>query len=361
MHRLSPTVSGPRSARRLDAIARAELTGLSPVASLDRLTRVLASAVRAPTALATAVGDDRQHFLGATGLAEPWSTLRQTPISHSFCRHVLGGRPLVVSDARCDPIVRHSPAIADLRIVAYAGVPLRVPGVGTLGALCAIDDRPRSWTGADLSIIHELAEEAVATIRQRLEVAETPDPAGFSPSVRMMKRIMEAHDPGTMRHCERVAALAVRIAAAMGWPADRRMQLHEAALVHDIGKVGVPDAVLFKRGGLSGAELAVVRRHASLGARILGEVLGREQVSWVRSHHERIDGLGYPDGLRGDAIPLGARILAVADSWDAMTAGRLYMAARSPHDALDECRLHRGLQFDPDVVDALASVMRLPS
>jgi putative nucleotidyltransferase with HDIG domain len=361
MHRLSPTVSGPQSARRLDAIARAGLTGVSPVDSLDRLTRVLATAVRAPVALATAVADDRQHFPGATGLDEPWSMSRQTPITHSFCRHVLGGRPLVVCDARSDPIVRHSPAIADLGIVAYAGMPLRVPGVGTLGALCAIDDRPRSWTGADLSLIRELADTAVATIRQRLEVAETADPAGISPSVRMLKRIMEAHDPGTMRHCERVAALALRIAAAMGWPAGRRVQLHEAALVHDIGKVGVPDAVLFKRGGLSTAELAVVRRHASLGARILTEALDREQVSWVRSHHERIDGLGYPDGLRGDAIPLGARILAVADSWDAMTAGRHYMAARPSRDALEECRRHQGLQFDPDVVDALESVMRLSS
>jgi diguanylate cyclase (GGDEF)-like protein len=175
-------------------------------------------------------------------------------------------------------------------------------------------------------------------------------------AIRALARAVDARDPSTRLHSERVADLAVRIVAEMGWTAERQALLREAALVHDVGKIGVPDAVLFKPSRLTEAELAHVREHSTLGAQIVGDVLTPEQVGWVRSLHERFDGRGYPEGIGGDRIPDGARVLAVADAWDAMTSARPYTAPLSPEKAAEECRREAGRQFDAAVVEALERV-----
>jgi HD-GYP domain-containing protein (c-di-GMP phosphodiesterase class II) len=118
-----------------------------------------------------------------------------------------------------------------------------------------------------------------------------------------LARAIDARDPATQRHSERVAEVAVLLAEAMGWSAQATLRLREAALLHDVGKIGIPDAVLFKPGALLGDEYDVVKHHADLGARITGDVLDVGQAGWVRHHHERWDGTGYPDGLANDAIP----------------------------------------------------------
>jgi HD-GYP domain-containing protein (c-di-GMP phosphodiesterase class II) len=132
--------------------------------------------------------------------------------------------------------------------------------------------------------------------------------------------------------------------------------LRDAALIHDVGKIGVPDAVLFKPSRLTDSEIAHIQEHSTLGAQIVADVLTPEQVGWVKSLHERADGRGYPEGIRGDRIPDGARILAVADAWDAMTSARPYTAPLSVEKAAEECRREAGRQFDADVVEALGRV-----
>jgi diguanylate cyclase (GGDEF)-like protein len=171
-----------------------------------------------------------------------------------------------------------------------------------------------------------------------------------------LARAVDARDATCEGHSERVAELTVRLARASGWPAQRLALLREAALVHDVGKVGVPERLLGKR-ALTAAEAAQLREHARLGADIAGEVLTPEQVTWVRSHHERPDGCGYPDGLTGEAIPLGARLLAVADAWDAMTCPGAGRAALAPEEALTECRAGAGTQFAAEAVAALERVL----
>jgi HD-GYP domain-containing protein (c-di-GMP phosphodiesterase class II) len=133
--------------------------------------------------------------------------------------------------------------------------------------------------------------------------------------------------------------------------------LAEVALVHDVGKIGVPDAVLLKPGRLTYGEYEVVKEHAALGAQITSEILAEEQVSWLRGHHERFDGGGYPDGLAGEAIPEGARLLAMVDSYDAMTASRSYCVRLAPDAALVECSGEAGRQFDPAVVADLRRLL----
>ena len=157
-------------------------------------------------------------------------------------------------------------------------------------------------------------------------------------------------------HSERVAGFARRLAEAAGWPAIPVAQLAEAARIHDVGKVCIPDDVLLKAGALTPAEYEVVKAHAALGARMSREALSDEQAMWIEQHHERFDGSGYPKGLAGPEISEGACLLALADSWDVMTTARSYSPAKSEADALAECVSLAGAQFSPTACKALAAI-----
>ncbi|MDX6684853.1 MAG: hypothetical protein QOF86_981 [Baekduia sp.] len=171
-------------------------------------------------------------------------------------------------------------------------------------------------------------------------------------AVRVLARLVDLKDPSAHRHSERVAELAVLLAEELGWPEERRALLRDAALVHDVGKVAIPDGLLSKPGALTGSEYEQVKHHAPAGAQIAAEALDPEQIDWIRHHHERPDGGGYPDGLAEAAISEGASILAFADGWDVMRSDRPYKAAKAAADALAECRALEGRQFDGAVLAA---------
>jgi diguanylate cyclase (GGDEF)-like protein len=173
--------------------------------------------------------------------------------------------------------------------------------------------------------------------------------------LRELARIVDAKGRFSVLHSERVASLVSRLASELGWPPDRIMALHETALIHDIGKLALSDAVLLKPGRLTRREYGLLQSHTTVGAQMAGAVLSAEQTSWIRSHHERFDGGGYPDGLSGQDIPEGSRLLALADSWDAMTSQRPYATTMRPTDALQECRRCAGGQFFPELVDVLTA------
>src|SRR6185503_12072514 len=150
-----------------------------------------------------------------------------------------------------------------------------------------------------------------------------------------------------------------QIAVELGWEPSRLRRLRDAAVLHDVGKLAIPDAVLFKPGRLDPEEYEQVKAHSALGAEIVRDLLDEEQVAWVRGHHERPDGRGYPDGLGAGEISDGAAILGVADAYDAMTVARPYSAPLLTGEALEECRRLAGAQFDPDAVEALEAVLAL--
>jgi diguanylate cyclase (GGDEF)-like protein len=177
--------------------------------------------------------------------------------------------------------------------------------------------------------------------------------------IRALARAIDARDPSTHEHSERVASLTARLAEARGWPTERVALLHEAALVHDVGKIGIPDAILLKPSRLTAEEYEVIKGHAELSARMVEEILCVEQVDWILSHHERPDGRGYPRGLAGDALTEGAALMAAADSFDVMVSARPYSAGRSIDDALAECRELVGRQFTAEAVAALEAVHAL--
>ncbi len=174
--------------------------------------------------------------------------------------------------------------------------------------------------------------------------------------IRALARAIDAKDPSTTEHSERVAEVAVRIALLRGWSGLDAERLREAGLVHDVGKIGVPDAILFKPGRLTARERTQVERHAELGAAIAREVLDPEQVEWILCHHEHEDGGGYPRGLARDEISEGGAILAVADAWDAMTRARPYSRPMPPEAARDEIVGLAGAQFNSGAVNAFAEL-----
>jgi response regulator RpfG family c-di-GMP phosphodiesterase len=179
----------------------------------------------------------------------------------------------------------------------------------------------------------------------------------FLSAVDSLVRTLEERDPCTAGHSRRVRRHALGLAGALGLGGRERKRLLLAAKLHDIGKIGIPEAILNKPGALTGDEQRVVREHPVIGERILRPVVrSRAVLAAVRGHHERLDGTGYPDGLKGAQIPLLARVLAVADCFDALTSARAYRPALPVREALDVLRAGAGKQFDPEFVRALAEI-----
>ncbi len=179
----------------------------------------------------------------------------------------------------------------------------------------------------------------------------------YAATVRALANAVEARDAYTGKHAERVAAYGLEIAGALGLETNQQPEIEFGFLLHDVGKVAVPDAILFKPGPLAPQERTVVEAHPARGAEILREItfLGAAR-DVVRHHHERWDGAGYPDGLAGEAIPLAARVFAVADVIDALTSDRPYRHAGTFADARVTITAEAGGQFDPTVVEAYQKV-----
>ena len=197
-------------------------------------------------------------------------------------------------------------------------------------------------------VVYDLGDGDGVDRLQRLQVLT---------SIRSLVRSIDAKDDPTERHSERVARLARRLAEAAGWPAVRVGQLVEAARIHDVGKVGILDEVLLKAGPLTAKEFEHVKAHPTIGAQMAREALSEEQALWIEQHHEHYDGTGYPYGLAGAQISEGAGLLALADSWDAMTTARIYSSGKPEEEALAECLSLAGSQFSPAACKALAKVL----
>ena len=198
-----------------------------------------------------------------------------------------------------------------------------------------------------LRATNDRLEEQVRARTRQLEDA-------YRDVTRKLALVGEYRDDDTAEHTARVAGLARRLGEAAGLSRADAAVLADAALLHDIGKVGVPDAVLLKPGALTPAEVATVRTHTTIGAHILsGSDSPMLQLAAVvaRTHHERWDGTGYPDGLRGRMIPLAGRIVAIVDVFDALSSARPYKAAWPAAEVAGAMAALRGRQFDPELLD----------
>ncbi len=185
---------------------------------------------------------------------------------------------------------------------------------------------------------------------------------GFSETLEGLAHALEARDPYTEGHSRRTSEIALTIAQELGLDEKAKLVIQQAGILHDLGKIGTPDAILRKNGSLTLDEKRIMHAHPVVGSQILKGISFLEEAAiLVLHHHEHYDGTGYPDALVGSAIPLGDRILAAADALDALTTDRPYHKAISYGEAVVELEKGAGYQFDPAVIDALKRSYRSPS
>jgi putative nucleotidyltransferase with HDIG domain len=243
-------------------------------------------------------------------------------------------------------------------------LPLRDAAGQVLGVVSV--DQPltgRRPEDAELNVLMAVADHAGLALEQALrDASETSAMRQQSTELRLaavmlLAEALDLRDPHTAQHSLTVGAYARTIALALGLTSDRVERIRAAGVLHDLGKLGVADAILFKPGPLDDGEWREMRRHAEIGARILEHAGLADIAGWVRAHHERFDGAGYPLGLPANEIPVEARILAVADAYEAMIAQRPYRLAMTPSQAGAELVRCAGTQFDPAIVDAFLTAL----
>ncbi len=298
---------------------------------LQRVARALSSLARAEDTLGRVGGDEFAWILPETSREEALVAVERA-------------RQAIAAAAPAPLRVTISAGICDSRVADEPSELIRLAD----GALywSKAHGRNQCWV-YDPEIVAELSAQERA---ERLERSQALI------GIRALAKAIDTKDAATREHSERVAEIATQLAVTAGWSQERALLLSEAALVHDVGKIGVPDELLCKPEPLTTDERAQIEAHAELSAQILEGVLSSEQVEWVRTHHERPDGTGYPRRLR--RIPEGGALLALADAWDTMTAGRPYSMPKTAENALAECVNLAGVQFAPRAIQALVKLHR---
>jgi len=345
LHRVSEVLAG---ARDLDALAAAALETILDVTAADRAALVLPRPG----------GTDGEFEIAASRVRnqserEAPFTLSRTLVTDTIAR----GVSTFARDASSDERFAGGHSVIGLGIRSVMCVPLRTTDE-ILGALY-VDSRsgPNRFSDEDLELLAAIGNHTgVALHRVRL-IGELE--RLLLDTVRAITATIDAKDGYTHRHSERVAVLAGRIAAEMGLGIDQQEIAGLSALLHDVGKIAVPDSILNKPGSLTIEEYAEMRKHPEHGARILSNIqspMVSAVLPGVRYHHERWDGTGYPEGLRGHSIPLLGRLLCVADFLDALTSARVYHRPKSLGEVVEIVARQAGVHFDPDVA---AAVVRL--
>ena len=211
-----------------------------------------------------------------------------------------------------------------------------------------MEKKPRSTARAGVVFLEEVREG----LRSFIAEAEGVYPELLLESLRAIISSLEEKDNYTHGHSIRVAEYATLLGESLGFNDLQQRELELAAILHDIGKIGIPDAVLLKPGRLTKAEFEIMKSHPTRSARILEKISALQNIiPGIKYHHERWDGLGYPEGLAGDDIPMIARIVLIADTYDAMTSTRPYRLALTKEMAFEELRRCAGTQFDKNLVE----------
>jgi putative nucleotidyltransferase with HDIG domain len=259
------------------------------------------------------------------------------------------GRAAMVNDTRLDSDYLHRNSRTDPG--SELSLPIRVAGC-TWGVMNLEQEEPGAFADEDFLLAHIVAGQIGSAIYRCSLVDELE--GAFLTTLGVIADAVELQDPYTAEHANEVAELAVRVGERLGIAGDELDRLRYGALLHDVGKIGVPGELLRKPGPLSPNERRRMDAHTAIGARMLEKIPFLAPVApLVRSAHERFDGGGYPDGLSGEQIPRGAMVIATCDAFHAMTSDRPYRKAMPREDAISELREGTGGQFDPEVVAAL--------
>jgi putative nucleotidyltransferase with HDIG domain len=283
------------------------------------------------------------------------------PLDDTLCGLLLSkDLPNLIRDAKDDVRVKDLRVTDEAGIGSYAGIPVRFSDGRLYGTLCALSHSPDpSLRDRDTKFMRVLARMVAEHLeREELETRRRRS-AAESAGLRALLAALEARDGYSGDHSRCVVELAVEVARGLQLEEEGVAAVEQCALLHDVGKMAVPDSILRKPGPLDATEREAMRRHAEVGARMVESLEGLARLApAIRAVHERWDGEGYPDGLRGEQIPLSSRAVHACDAWHAMSSDRPYREALTKGDAIEELRQNAGRQFDPRVVRTLAEVLR---
>lgn len=293
------------------------------------------------------------HWNRAAGLPHPSAPRDYHRVQHFLQRVILSDNPVLIDykDPSIGPDERMTLRVHPLENMLLIPMRLQTEPVGIL--MLAFKTLDISMEKVKQALV--FADQAGKALqREGLYFSEE---VSIIELVMVLGEAMRTWDPSTGRHCRNLTTLAEKMAMKMGCDFQQIQVIRRAAFLHDIGKMGIPDQILLKPSPLNEREWAIMRQHPRRGANILRTIAGLSEVAnLVESHHEHFDGSGYPYGLRGEEIPLGARILAVVDAFTAMTEDRVYRPARSTDEAVAELIRCSGTDFDPTVVKAFLSL-----
>ena len=296
-------------------------------------------------------GDEEVEVVAWTGFD---SDPRESEVAKRFARRAIDRDATVREDDRGD-ILGSATSAADREIRNLVAIPMYILERFLGVVVCA--NRADAFREYDDEVLLALGDHAGAVLHQSRQRAELR--RSYVETVRVLADAVEAKDGSLRGHCEEMASYARALADRLGLDRRRREDVEFGALMHDIGKILITERILLKPAALSIEEYNVTKLHPRIGFRLLENVPGLEAAArGILHHHERFDGTGYPSGLRGEEIPLEARIIAVADAFNAMTSDRPYRDRRSVEEACDELERAAGGQFDPEIVAAFVDEVR---
>ena len=331
----------------------------------DRIRRILSlgrEQLGMDVAYVSALTPTNQVYEVISGEADSFGVEEgvELPLAATYCQRMLEGRiPNAVPDTGEKSVLGALPTTAEAGIGSYVGVPIELSSGRTYGTFCCISHDPNPAIAQRHVALMRFLADLIAEEIERDENERTQRRAyGELTGVHALLSALTARDHYTSEHSQTVVRLATDVAQRLGLTEKRVEEVEQVALLHDIGKVGIPDSILQKPYALNEQEWELMHQHPAIGARI---VVGTETLSHlgaaVRAEHERWDGTGYPDGLAGEAIPLASRITLVCDAYDAMTSDRAYRKALPRDVAIEEIAGGAGSQFCPKSARALLDIL----
>jgi len=351
----------------LDQPVRGALDALAGVArdsaeaAIERSLAAARELLGMQLAYVTEAGDRDFLMLALDGDAAPFGGPHagaRVPRRDTLCDRMLGGTMgNVVPDVAETPGARG--ATGSPGVGAYVGVPVRLVDGTIYGSLCCVSEEAApALRERDARLLEVLARIIADQIDRERQQRRSMRVEGEASAGQALLAALKARERYTAQHSEAVVELSTAVAEELGLDDEEIVQVAQVALLHDVGKLGVPEAILQKPGALTDAEWLIVRAHPAIGERIVASIASLAHLaSAVRAEHERWDGSGYPDGLAGGQIPLASRICLACDAWHAMTSDRPYRAALPVAEARSELRRNVGTQFCPQTVAALLIVL----
>ncbi len=366
-------ISSPRLSSRTDDQAAVRLAELAGAPTVERAVDAVREFLGMEVAFIGQITPESEILRVVRGDGDSFGFAegKRIALEETYCQRVLRGRlPNLITDARADDRARSLRVTSESDVGAFVSIPLNFSSGALYGMLCAASHDPKPGLGyRELQFLNVFARMVCDVLeREELQrrVHESERRAHeselHSAAVGVLLAAVDSRDSYTGSHSKAVVDHAVAVAKRLGLAPGETTDVRDVAILHDIGKLAIPDAILHKPGPLSEGEWKVMRTHPIASERLLAQVPSlRHLCRAVRAEHERWDGSGYPDGLAGREIPIASRITLVCDAFHAMTSERPYRHAVSVADACAEIEAGSGTQFCPTSASALVSIVRSAS